>query len=232
MSQIAEHEYAGVKCGIMDQFAVMFGKKDSVVQLDCKTLDYQYFPLNFPDCTIMLCNSNVKHELASSEYNVRRKECEDGVRIVASHYENIHSLRDVSMEQLQSCASELQGKSFDRCKYVIEENLRLKNACRAMLQGDLNTVGEMMFATHNGLSKLYEVSCPELDVMVDIAHSCDGVVGSRIMGGGFGGCTISILRKDAVSEFKQRMQKEYYQKFNKQQSIFEVVITDGTSEIA
>lgn len=231
MSQIAEHEYVGVQCGIMDQFAVMFGKQDNVIQLDCQTLDYHYFPLKLDGYTILLCNSNVKHSLASSEYNVRRRESEDGVKVVASQYSGIQSLRDVSMEQLQSCKSQLQGKSFNRCRYVIEENERLKNVCRALLQGDVQTVGKLMFETHDGLSKQYEVSCPEIDIMVEIAHSCEGVVGSRMMGGGFGGCTISIVKNEAIELFKKQMKIEYYEKYGKEESIFEVDLCDGTSEI-
>ena len=231
MSQMAEHEFAHVNCGIMDQFAVMFGKKDHVIQLDCKTLEYQYFPLELQDSTILLCNSNVKHELVSSEYNVRRRETEAGVAVVASHFPNIHSMRDVTLEQLQQCASEMQGKSFDRCKYVIEENIRLKRACQAMLQGDIQTVGAMMYETHEGMSKLYEASCPEIDVMVKIAQTCEGVIGSRIMGGGFGGCTISLMQNDAVELFKKRIIAEYYQKYDKTPTIYEVAICDGTSEL-
>lgn len=231
MCQLAEHEYAGVNCGIMDQFAVMMGKKDQVVQLDCKTLDYQYFPLQLSGYTILLCNSNVKHELASSQYNVRRRECETGVSVIASHYSNIHSLRDVTVEQLQIYANELHERVYDRCLYVIEENMRLKSACQAMLEGDVEMVGRMMYATHDGLSNQYEVSCPELDKMVEIAHSVDGVVGSRIMGGGFGGCTISIVKNEALEHFKHQMIIDYYNKFNKDQAMFEVVISDGTNEI-
>ncbi len=231
MSQMAEHEFAHVNCGIMDQFAVMFGKKDHVIQLDCKTLEYQYFPLELHDYTILLCNSNVKHELVSSEYNVRRRETEAGVQVVASHFPNIHTMRDVTMEQLLQCAPEMQGKSFNRCKYVIEENIRLKRACQAMTEGDIKTVGAMMYGTHEGMSKLYEASCPEIDVMVEIAKTCDGVVGSRIMGGGFGGCTISLVQNDAVELFKKRIIAEYYQKYDKTPTIYEVAICDGTSEL-
>lgn len=231
MSQLAEHEYVGVNCGIMDQFAVMFGKKDHVLQLDCKTLEYQYFPLELDGYTVLLCNSNVKHNHASSGYNVRRRESEDGVKVVASQYSGIQSLRDISMEQLQSCKLQMQGKSFERCRYVIEENERLQNVCRALLCHDVPTVGKMMFETHEGLSKQYEVSCPEIDIMVEIAHTCDGVVGSRMMGGGFGGCTISIVRNESVEDFKQKMRTEYYEKYNKKESIFEVDLCDGTSEI-
>ncbi len=231
MSQLAEHEYVGVHCGIMDQFAVMFGKQDSVIQLDCKTLEYQYFPFQLDGYTVLLCNSNVKHNLASSEYNVRRCESEAGVKVVASQYSGIQSLRDISMEQLENCKSQLQGKSYNRCRYVIEENNRLQNACQAMLRGDVQTIGEMMFETHEGLSKQYEVSCPEIDIMVEIARSCGGVVGSRMMGGGFGGCTISIVKNEAIALFKQKMKTEYYDKYNKEEAIFEVDLCDGTSEI-
>lgn len=231
MSQMAEHEYVGVHCGIMDQFAVMFGKQDSVLQLDCKTLEYQYFPFQLDGYAVLLCNSNVKHNLVSSEYNVRRSESEAGVKVVASQYSGIQSLRDITMEQLENCKSILQETLYNRCRYVIEENIRLQNVCQAMLRGDVQTVGTMMFETHDGLSKQYEVSCPEIDKMVEIAHSCEGVAGSRMMGGGFGGCTISIVKNECVDLFKQKMGTEYYAQYNKVESIFEVDLCDGTSEI-
>ena len=209
----------------------MFGEKDSVVRLDCRSLEYQLFPFTLNDYAIVLCNSNVKHELASSEYNVRRREGEDGVRVLASHFPEIRTLRDVSLEQLESCKSELSGKSYMRCKYVIEENQRVLTACNAMLRGDIETVGKMMYATHEGMSKMYEASCKEIDIMVDIARTSNDVVGSRIMGGGFGGCTISVVKKSAVEDFKQMMNIQYYKKYNMPSVIYDIVVNDGTNEI-
>lgn len=231
MSQLTEHEFVGLRCGIMDQFAVMFGKKDSVVRLDCRSLEYQHFPFILNDYAIVLCNSNVKHELASSEYNVRRHEGEEGVRVLSSHYPEIRSLRDATLEQLECCKSELSEKSYMRCKYVIEENQRVLTACEAMLRGDVEMVGKMMYATHEGMSKLYEASCKEIDEMVDIARTSSAVVGSRIMGGGFGGCTISVVKKSAVEDFKQMMNEQYYKRYNTPSVIYDIVVSDGTNEI-
>lgn len=231
MAQKAEHEFAGVKCGIMDQFAVMFGKKDHVIKIDCRSHDYQYFPLQIGDYNIFLCDSAVKHTLASSEYNIRRQECEQGVKILSQKFPNIHSLRDVSMEQIEDCASQMTPKVLNRCVYVVGENIRLEKACQAMNVGDIQSVGEMMYTTHEGLSRLYEVSCKELDALVQIAHSQAGVVGARVMGGGFGGCTINLVHQDVMNDFKEKVRKEYYQKFGKKENFMEVKICDGTSQL-
>jgi galactokinase len=230
MAQMAEHEYAGVKCGIMDQFAVMHGKENHVIKLDCRSLEFSYSPLQLNDYTILLCDTAVKHSLASSEYNLRRAECEKGVSVISQHYNNnnINSLRDVSLEQLNHCAHLLSTLTIDRCSYVIEENIRLEKTCKAMDSNDLKTVGEMIFASHEGLKNKYEVSCKELDVLVDIARSTSGVLGARMMGGGFGGCTINIVHNDIVADFKQRVQKEYYLAYNKPENIIEVAICNGT----
>jgi len=228
MAQMAEHEFAGVKCGIMDQFAVMFGKKDQVIKLDCRSLEYSYSPLLLNDYSILLCDTGVKHALASSEYNIRRAECEEGTRVVAQHFPNISLLRDVSLEQLNSCAGELSEETIRRCSYVIEENIRLETTCKAVQNNDYKTLGEMIFASHEGLKHKYNVSCKELDSLVDIAHSTQGVLGARMMGGGFGGCTINIVHKDSVADFKQRVQKEYYHALNKPKNIMEVAIAEGT----
>jgi len=229
MAQMAEHEFAGVKCGIMDQFAVMFGKKNQVMKLDCRSLEFSYSPFQLDDYSILLCDTAVKHTLASSEYNLRRTECEKGVAEVAKHFPNIHSLRDVSLNQLNHCASQLSALTINRCSYVIEENIRLEKTCEAMQSNDLETVGKMIYASHEGLSKKYEVSCKELDILVDIARNTQGVLGARMMGGGFGGCTINIVHKESVANFKQRVQKEYYLAHNKPENIIAVAITEGTS---
>lgn len=231
MSQMAEHEFNGVKCGIMDQFAVMFGKKDNVIKIDCRSLDFQYFPLKLGDYHILLCNSLVKHSLASSEYNVRRQECEQGVNILSQNFPGIHSLRDVGMDQIEKCASQMPQKVLDRCTYVVGENIRLEKACSAMIANDIQTVGEMMYITHDGLSRLYEVSCKELDLLVQIAHSQQGVAGARVMGGGFGGCTINLVHKDMVAEFKEKIRKEYYHKLGKKENFMDVEICEGTSQL-
>ena len=231
MAQMAEHEFAGVKCGIMDQFTVMHGKAEKVIKLDCRSLDFSYEPLNLDNYSILLCDTKVKHNLASSEYNLRRQECELGVSVVAKHYNNINSLRDVSLEQLEHCSAELSEQTLRRCRYVIEENIRLEKTCAALEINDLDTVGEMLYGSHKGLKNLYEVSCKELDQLVDIASTTEGIVGARMMGGGFGGCTINIIHKDTIDHFRHRVISEYYLKNNIKESIFEVAISDGTSRI-
>lgn len=232
MSQMAEHEYAGVKCGIMDQFAVMFGKKDQVIKLDCRSLEYSYSPLELKDYTILLCDSVVKHSLASSEYNIRRTECEEGVRIVSQRYSGVETLRDVTLEQLLRCANKLSESTLRRCSYVIEENIRLENTCAALAEHDYDMLGKMIYASHEGLQKKYNVSCDELDILVDIAYATNGVLGARMMGGGFGGCTINIVHNDAVDHFIHTVQNEYYKKYSKKENIIPVGIADGTSQIS
>lgn len=231
MAQMAEHEFAGVKCGIMDQFTVMNGKADRVIKLDCRSLDFSYEPLELGDYRILLCNTEVKHNLASSEYNIRRQECEQGVKIVAGQFPGILSLRDVSIEQLESCRDQLPGKIYNRCSFVIEENIRLEQTCLALEQNDLQKAGKMIFGSHDGLKNKYEVSCPELDQLTDIAASTEGILGARMMGGGFGGCTINIIHRDATVQFKDRVIKEYYLKNNLPPSIFEVAIREGTNQV-
>lgn len=230
-SQMAEHEFIGVRCGIMDQSAVMLGRKDSVIRLDCRSLEHSFYPFRLQGYTVILANSLVKHELASSEYNVRRSECEAGVNIVAHHYNTVRSLRDITIEQLDSCREEMSATVYMRCKYVIEENSRVVSVCKAMQNDDITTVGSLLYATHEGLKSQYAVSCPEVDILVDIAHAAPGVVGSRIMGGGFGGCSLSLVANEALDDFKQRLVREYYHKYAKPETIFQVKISDGTSEI-
>lgn len=229
MAQMAEHEYAGVNCGIMDQFASMFGKKNQVIQLDCQSLNYQYFPLELDEYEIILCDTQVKHSLASSEYNTRRKECEEGVEILSKHYNNIHSLRDVTIQQLAEHQSEFSPGVYNRCKYVVEENQRLLDACMELSKNNVLSFGELMFQTHNGLKNDYEVSCYELDVLVDIARDSEGVVGARMMGGGFGGCTINIVKKTGVDTFIDTATKIYAEKTNLDLKVYHVSIENGTS---
>lgn len=231
MAQMAEHEFAGVKCGIMDQFAVMHGKEKMVMKLDCRSLDFRYEPLDLKDHTILLCDTKVKHNLASSEYNIRRQECEEGVNIIAKKFQNVMSLRDISSEQLEICKNDLNPTVYSRCKYVIEENLRLEKTCIALEKNDLETVGKMLYGSHDGLKNLYSVSCPELDQLVEIALNTEGVAGARMMGGGFGGCTINILHQDAVSDFKNKINELYYRKKGISESFYEVGIREGTSQI-
>ena len=191
MAQMAEHEYAGVKCGIMDQFASMFGEENKVIRLDCRSMEYEYFPLEMDGLSIVLLDTNVKHSLASSEYNVRREQCETGVTLIKNKYPQVKSLRDATMEMVDQCISK-DNVVYKRCKYVVEEEQRLLNACMALKNRDTETFGKMMFATHDGLSNEYEVSCKELDFLVNQVRDNENVIGARMMGGGFGGCLVAI----------------------------------------
>lgn len=232
VGQLAEHTFPGVKCGIMDQFANLHGKKDTVMRLDCRSLEYHYFPFEFGDqYKIVLCNSMVSHSLASSEYNVRRAQCEEGVAILQQYLPGIKSLRDVSSEQVKEYADKLPAKVYDRCLYVTSENERVLAACEYLQQNDLENMGKLMYATHEGLSKLYEVSCPELDFMVEWAKERPEVAGARVMGGGFGGCTINLVKTDKVDEFIAFMKQRYESKYNKVPEVYVTSIEKGTSVV-
>ncbi|MFA6402067.1 MAG: galactokinase [Salinivirgaceae bacterium] len=226
-AQMAEHEYAGVNCGIMDQFASMHGKANHVIKLDCRSLEYQYFPLDTTNHLLVLVNTGVKHSLASSEYNKRRQECENGVALLKKYQPNIHSLRDVSLELIQAHKSEFNEITYNRCSYVIEENIRLEKACNALENGDFVEFGNLMYGSHYGLKDKYEVSCTELDQLVELAKSIDGVLGARMMGGGFGGCTINLVKKEAVAAFEKSIAENYKTPDGKQPQIIKVVIEDG-----
>jgi galactokinase len=238
IAQQAEHNFAGVNCGIMDMFASIHGKEDSVIKLDCQNLSFQYFPFHAPDYTIVLCNTGVKHNLGDSEYNKRRAECEEGVRIMQNAFPQIDSLRDVSAQMLRSQGDKLSPIVYKRCKYVVEEIERVNVACEALEKDDLITFGQKMYETHEGLSKDYEVSCPELDFLVEQTQKFSpteglsgAVIGARMMGGGFGGCTINLVRTDAVDTFIENIQNAYSQEFNTELLSYKVKITNGVEEI-
>jgi len=231
MAQKAEHEYAGVMCGIMDQFASMTGKKDHAIKLDCRSLDYEYANINLKDYGILLCNTNVKHELASSEYNTRRKECETGVQILQKYDNSIIALRDVSLSLLQEHREEFDPIVYKRCVFVVKENLRVEEAFSALAKGDIKALGALMYQSHEGLRDDYDVSCKELDLLFDLAKKSDDVIGSRMMGGGFGGCTINIVKKEKVKSFSEGIKKEYSKITGLEPEIYSVKITDGTGFI-
>ncbi|WP_139924508.1 galactokinase [Hymenobacter sp. DG01] len=231
MAQKAEHEFALVQCGLMDQFASLFGRQGQVVRLDCRSLEYEYFPFDTSRCHIVLCNSGVKHSLASSEYNTRRQECEQGVAVLRQHYPQIGSLRDVTLAQLQQHAAELDAVVLRRCRYVVEENLRVEAACQELAAGNLPAFGQQMYASHAGLRDDYEVSCPELDTLVELARPLPGVYGARMMGGGFGGCTINLVEVDHVEEFTRRMQQLYQQATGIPLETYQTTIVAGVSEL-
>ncbi|NLR63708.1 galactokinase [Chitinophaga varians] len=229
LGQRAEHSFPGVKCGIMDQFANLHGKKDQVVRLDCRSLEYEYFPFDFPEYRIVLCNSMVHHSLASSEYNVRRQQCEEGVATIQAQHPEVKSLRDATMPMLEAVKVQLPAKVYDRCKYVIEEIQRVQDATTLLKKGDLQAFGQLMYATHEGLSALYEVSCPELDFLVSLAKERPEVAGARVMGGGFGGCTINLVKQDKVDAFRDFVTTRYQQQFGKVPEIYVTTIENGTT---
>ncbi len=195
LSQRAENDFVGVKCGIMDQFASMFGRRNHVIRLDCQSLDFAYIPFNTEGIRIVLFDTNVKHSLASTEYNVRRQQCEAGVALVRAHDPGVKSLRDVSIAMLDEWVAPVDALLDRRCRFVVEENARLLAATEDLKKGDIAAFGRKMFATHQGLSLRYEVSCPEADFLVQQVQDDPGVIGSRMMGGGFGGCTINLVRR-------------------------------------
>lgn len=228
IGQKTEHTFVGVKCGIMDQFASLHGKKGHVMKLDCRSLEYEYIPFDFPDHKIVLVNSMVTHSLAGSEYNVRRQQCEEGVSIIKKSYPAIKSLRDVKLDMLQQHQHDMSSVVFDRCWYVVTEEERLISGCEALQHGDLDTFGKLMIATHNGLSKQYAVSCTQLDFLAERAGFIEGVVGSRMMGGGFGGCTINIVHTEMVDSFKEKIQQSFEGLFKVTPEVYITQIEDGT----
>jgi len=231
LCQRAEHNYPGVKCGIMDQYANMHGKKDNVILLDCRSIVHEYFPLKLDEYEIVLINTNVHHSLASSEYNVRRKQCEEGLEILKKE-KGITSFRDIkNSAELDDIKDKMPEKVYDRCKYVVEEIIRTQKAGTLLKEDNLIEFGKLMYQTHEGLSKLYEVSCPELDFLVEQAKGNENIIGSRMMGGGFGGCTINIIKKEAVKDFLASAISAYQKKFQINPEVIDVKIGDGTHEI-
>ncbi len=229
LAQKAENEFVGVQCGIMDQYINIFGKYGNVLRIDCRTLEYDYFPFDYKDISIVLFDTGVTHSLASSEYNQRRKECSLGVELVKKDHSQIKSLRDVTLAMLNDYKNKLDSKIFRRCKYVVEENERMLKACYSLKEKNLSEFGSFMYATHKGLSKDYEVSCQELDYLVELTIGNPGVYGSRMMGGGFGGCTINLIENDIVGETKEKISKKYKQKFNINLKTYITSISNGTS---
>lgn len=231
LAQKAEHRFAGVMCGIMDMFASMMGKKDHCIKLDCRSLEYEYEPLALKDHVILLFNTNVKHSLASSAYNKRREECTAGIKMLQQHYPQLHSLRDVTLQMLNEYVRPYEPLIDRRCRFVVEEIQRLEDACADLQKGDIESLGKRMFATHDGLSREYEVSCAELDYLVDAVRNNDAVIGARMMGGGFGGCSINIVRRDAVAELTVTLAAAYERDMQKEMTVYEARISDGTSVI-
>lgn len=225
-AQKAEHTFAGVQCGIMDQFASAMGKKGYAIRLDCRTLEFDYFPIDLGEYKILLIDSQVKHSLADSAYNKRRLECEEGVKAAQQIQADVRDLRDVSLELLDQL--NVDAIVYNRCKYVIEENQRVLDACELLGKADLVGFGKKIYQSHHGLSKLYEVSCEELDFLVDFTKDIPEVLGSRMMGGGFGGCTINIVHQDIVEKLQKDASEAYQKKFNKSPKFYIVSPEDGT----
>lgn len=231
--QQAENEFIGVKCGIMDMFASIHGKENNVIRLDCETLEYQYFPLNLGDYKIVLFDSGVKHNLVESEYNLRRQQCEEGLTFFRKHFDgSVKNLSQVPLSWLQSSKSQLDPIVYKRCQYVIEENQRILSACENLQAGNLKDFGIKMTATHEGLRNLYEVSCKELDFLVDAVWHESSVLGSRVMGGGFGGCTINLIKADAIDELFDRLSVSYKQNMGIKLKTYSVVTANGTELVS
>ena len=227
LCQRAENEYAGVNCGIMDPTISLLGKTDHALFLDCRSLAYRHVPIPLKGFKLVICNTNVKRELASSEYNKRRAECEKGVEILQKWRPDISSLRDVTLEDLKKYEAELPHITQKRCRYVVEENVRVENAVSALTKGDLNTFGHLMNGSHVGLRDEYEVSCHELDAMTEIAQHTDGVIGARMTGAGFGGCTVNLVKKASVDPFSERIMREYPKRTKIDPDIYVCNIGDG-----
>ena len=230
IGQSTEHNYCGVKCGIMDQFASIFGKAGSLIRLNCKTLEYKYFPFKPEGYKVVLVDSCVKHELASSAYNKRRESCERAAAAIRKNHPDVDFLSDAKRVWLDEVRAEIPEEDFLRAEYVIGEVQRVLDVCDALERGDYETVGELMYQTHFGLSRLYEVSCEELDFLNKLARKMD-VTGSRVMGGGFGGCTINLVKEDLYDAFIKAAREQFSAKFGHEPKIYDVVISDGAREI-
>lgn len=227
-AQKAEHVFAGVQCGIMDQFASVMGKMDHVIRLDCRSLEFRHFPLNLPKHSILLIDTGVKHSLADSAYNTRRLECQEGVLTAQKLHPEIKSLRDMDLEILAGIRDQISHPVFNRCQYVIEENERVLKASDFLDNSNLSGFGKTMYSSHAGLSELYEVSCEELDFLVDYTKNLDFVLGSRMMGGGFGGCTINIVEKSNLEKLQEMISFDFELKFGVKPKFYEVNLEDGT----
>ncbi|MBO9638282.1 MAG: galactokinase [Siphonobacter aquaeclarae] len=231
LCQRAENQFVGVNCGIMDMFASLMGAKDAVIRLDCRSLDYEYFPFRQEEHILILCDTGVKHSLGNSEYNTRRAECERGVALLQAYDASVNSLRDVSPELLRAHRDEFDEVTYRRCEYMVEEIARVVAACEDLKRDDLVSFGKHMYATHDGLQHKYEVSCPELDFLVDQTRNQPAVLGARMMGGGFGGCTINLVEKTAADAFLETMKTAYQAAFGIELVCHKVVIRQGTSVV-
>ena len=230
IGQSTEHNYCGVKCGIMDQFASLFGKEGSLIRLNCKTGEYKYFPFHPQGYKLVLIDTCVKHSLADSAYNKRRESCERAAAAIRKNHPEVEFLSDAKRVWLDEVREEITEEDFLRAEYVIGEVQRVLDVCDALERDDYETVGEMMYQTHFGLSRLYEVSCEELDFLNKLARKLD-VTGSRVMGGGFGGCTINLVKEELHDRFVETAVEKFTEKFGHAPKVYEVVISNGARKL-
>jgi len=228
LSQKAENDFVGSNCGIMDQFSSVMSKKGEIIMLDCRSLEAEFIPADFKNCKLLLLNTNVSHNLADSDYNSRREECEAAVGIIQKERSEVKSLRDVSFETLEEFRKKLHGKMYDRCLYVLKENERVLNAANTLKSGKLKDFGDLMYSSHEGLQHNYEVSCKELDFLVDYSRGKEFIYGSRMMGGGFGGCTINLIEEDKIETYIKEVSAAYQKKFDIELDAISVVPGEGT----
>lgn len=229
IAQKAEQTFAGVNCGIMDQFASVFGEKDQAIMLDCRSMKHIYIPLKLDGYKLLLLNTNVKHALADSAYNKRRAQCEQGVAWVKEGYPNVNTLRDVDLSMLETYVKPKDLDVYNKCRFVVEEIGRLLTAAEQLKNGNLEGLGKLMFETHEGLSKDYEVSCKELDFLVEAVKPLDYVLGGRMMGGGFGGCTINIVEEEKIADLIEELSSKYLLQFGLKLDAYTVQTDKGTS---
>jgi len=226
-AQKTEHQFAGVQCGIMDPFASLHGKAGHLMKLDCRSLEFEYIPFEFPNIGIILVNTMVSHSLVTSEYNLRRRQCEEGVAILKKYEPAMHSLRDLQPQLLEDHKAELDEIVYKRCHFIVKENQRLLGGCDALKNNDLDAFGKLMYASHEGLSKEYEVSCRESDFLVNEINKLNGVKGARQMGGGFGGCIITLVEKNEEENFIRDIQKKYEMQYRKIPDCYVMNIGEG-----
>ncbi|MBO4269007.1 MAG: galactokinase [Bacteroidaceae bacterium] len=229
IGQATEHNYCGVKCGIMDQFASVFGRKGCLIRLDCRSLEYEYFPFNPTGYDLVLIDSCVKHSLGT-EYNERRESCENAVAAMNRVFGGVETLRDADYSMLEAVKEEISGTDYRRARYVLDEKERVLTVCDALNKGDYGLVGRKMYETHWGLSRDYTASCPELDFLVETAREC-GVTGSRMMGGGFGGCSINLVRRTLRDNFISKATRDYSRKFGITPKVYRVITGDGSRKL-
>jgi galactokinase len=230
-AQKAENEYVGVNCGIMDQFASVFSQEGQVLKLDCRDLSYERFPLEMDGYQLVLVDSLVSHNLASSEYNVRRAECEEAVAVLQKLHPEYSALRDASIEDLITQKDQFRPVVYQRARYMVEEIARVSQACKAMTENNLEELGKLLYETHHGLQHDFQISCEELDFLVDFTRDKEAIPGARMMGGGFGGCTINLVKDDYLRQFESAVTEAYQNAFGKTPAIYHVKTSSGSSEI-